>query len=138
MMKKGKNNKADIIGNGEVMKKAWAIRKETAAEYGVDSRFIHFGSCVKAAAGTSKAKITDVWGSRLGSVVSEINRYLLSGDCPVIVDTGSISKITGASGNLIYAHLSNLKDAGKVNRNYGYHSVKLDARPYPHETPEAG
>ena len=118
-----------LIGNSEITRKANALRRELAEQFGVRPRFVSLGSCLKAARG-AKARLNDTFGSKLGSIYSKINQYLLSEDCPVVIDAEGTMAATGCTMKEFIDMMSMLEKRGVVYRPQGWYIMKLEKRPY--------
>ena len=110
-----------------VIKQAWKIRKEAAAAYGCHIKFVSWKSCLDKAQG-SRERLKDCFGLTLGSKKSEINQYLLSAECSIILDLDGISKKFECPWVMTY--VSQLVKRGVARFNHGFYNIKAEARPY--------
>lgn len=136
MMRKAKNRKKEsTIGNRSINRRAWAIRRLTASANDVPLSHVHFGSCIKVAQGRKKEP-TDVFGNTFSGRFAEINKALLSWECPVVIDYELVAKMSGTSVQLVKGQMGWLRKKGIVRDCHGWESIKLDKRPYHSEPKE--
>lgn len=119
-----------VIGNGDLCRKAWAIRKQWAAKFGVPVLFVRWRSALKAALG-QRVKPVDAYRAPLGCIGSRVNAYLLSSEAPLVISLNSVvESVPKANRRLVQNHMSYLVKIGAAENNHGNYYLRSDRRPY--------
>jgi hypothetical protein len=122
------------LNDSSTTKKAHAIRKSTAAKFGVPNKFVGFSDCMRKARGENVGQMTDCFGNTLGSKASKLNLWLLSDECPVAFtkeELVSLRPQTGGGKVIVDQHMTALIKMGRViATGLGRYTHVLKGRPY--------
>lgn len=102
------------LANADVIRKAWALRKEAAKQHNVRCSFISWRSCLHVAMGRAK-RLTDVAGFTLGCKQSKLTEYIFDPETPVVLRGKDMEGVAGACLYRVNSWLRTMAEKGFVS-----------------------